>query len=116
MLFNDIPIFISGGYNFSPLNLEEGIMWNISLNYFEFGLVVQMLFKEKNNLQLWRPFCSGEQNHLCNFGRGHYEKYFCEIILNLDQMLFKDISYLFCLAEWNHLCNFGRGHYEEHFC
>ena len=21
---------------------------------------------------------------LCNFGRGHYEKHFCEIILNLD--------------------------------
>ena len=22
---------------------------------------------------------------LCNFGRWHYEKHFCEIILNLDQ-------------------------------
>ena len=22
---------------------------------------------------------------LCNFGRGHYEEHFCEIILNLDQ-------------------------------
>ena len=26
-----------------------------------------------------------EQNHLCNFGRGHHEEHFCEIILNLDQ-------------------------------
>ena len=25
------------------------------------------------------------KNHLCNFGRGHYEEQFCEIILNLDQ-------------------------------
>ena len=23
--------------------------------------------------------------HLCNFVRGQYEEYFCEIILNLDQ-------------------------------
>ena len=70
-------------------------MRNNSVKLFGFGLVVQMSFKEKNYLQLWRPFCSAEQNHLCNFGRGHYEKYFCESILNLDQMLFKDISYLF---------------------
>ena len=26
-----------------------------------------------------------EQNHLGNFGKGHYEEHFCEIILNLDQ-------------------------------
>ena len=26
-----------------------------------------------------------QQNHLCNFGRGHQEEHFCEIILNLDQ-------------------------------
>ena len=31
------------------------------------------------------PFCLREQNHLCNFGRGHYERHFCEIILNLDR-------------------------------
>ena len=28
-----------------------------------------------------------EHNNLCNFGRGHYEEHFCEIILNLDQWL-----------------------------
>ena len=32
-----------------------------------------------------RPLCSAEQNQLCNFGRGHHEEQFCEIILNLDQ-------------------------------
>ena len=30
---------------------------------------------------------SAEQNHLCNFGRGHHGEHFCEIILNLDQWL-----------------------------
>ena len=30
------------------------------------------------------PF-SAEQNHLCNFGKGHHEEHFCEIILNLDK-------------------------------
>ena len=36
-------------------------------------------------LELWQPFCSAEQNHLCNFRRGYYEEQFCEIILNLGQ-------------------------------
>ena len=27
----------------------------------------------------------GGADHLCNFGRRHYEIKFCEIILNLDQ-------------------------------
>ena len=44
-------------------------------------------------LELWLPFCSAEQNHLCNFNRGYPEEQFCEIILNLDlwlnKMLFK---------------------------
>ena len=38
------------------------------------------------------------------------------MFLNLNQMSFKDISYLempFSLAELNHLCNFHRGHHEE---
>ena len=30
-------------------------------------------------------FCSAQQHHLCNFGRGYYELKFREIILNLDQ-------------------------------
>ena len=44
-----------------------------------------MRFKDISYLELWRPFCSAERNHLCNFGRRHHEEQFCEIILNLDQ-------------------------------
>ena len=55
-----------------------------------------MLFKSYY-LELWQPFCLAERNHLCNFGRGHYGKHSCEIILNLDQwlkeMLFKENIY-----------------------
>ena len=60
--------------------------------------------------------CSGEQNHLSNFGRRHHEEQFCEIILNLDQWFMsrcglKNISYLelwrpFCSAEQNHFVQF----------
>ena len=45
----------------------------------------EMSFKDISYLELWRPFCSAEQSHLCNFGRGHYEEQFCEIIFNLGQ-------------------------------
>ena len=45
----------------------------------------EILFKDISYLELWLPFCYGEQNHLCNFGRGYQEEQFCEIILNLDQ-------------------------------
>ena len=60
-------------------------------------------------------------NVLINFGGGHHVEHFCEIILNLDKMLFKDISHpellrLFLSMEQNHLCNFGREHHEEQFC
>ena len=51
----------------------------------KFGKVVfAMSFKDISYLELLRHFCSGEQNHLCNFGRGYYEEQFYEIILNLD--------------------------------
>ena len=42
-------------------------------------------FETNSYLELWRPFCSAEWNHLCDFVKGHYQKQFCEIILNLDQ-------------------------------
>ena len=45
----------------------------------------EMMFKDISYLELWHLFCSAEGNHLCNFGKGHYEEQFCEIILNLDQ-------------------------------
>ena len=31
--------------------------------------------------------CFVEQNHVCNSGRGHYEKHFCEIVLNSGHLL-----------------------------
>ena len=41
-------------------------------------------------LQLWWPFCSAKQNHLCNFSRGHYGEHSCEIILTLEEMSFRE--------------------------
>ena len=54
---------------------------------FEFGPMNQeeMPFKSISNLEPWQPFCSAENNHLSNFGKGYYEEQFCEIILNLCQ-------------------------------
>ena len=46
---------------------------------------MEMSFKYISYLEFWRPFRSAEQNHLCNFDRGHQEEQFCEIILSLDQ-------------------------------
>ena len=45
----------------------------------------EMSFKDISYLELWQPFSSADRKHLCNCGRGHLEKQFCEIILNLDQ-------------------------------
>ena len=36
-----------------------------------------MLFKAISYLELWWPSCSAEQNHLGNFGRGHYKEHIC---------------------------------------
>ena len=46
-----------------------------------------MSFKDISNPELWWPLCSVEWNHLCNFGKWHYEEQFCEIILNLDRWI-----------------------------
>ena len=51
-----------------------------------------MPFEGISYLDPWQPFCSAEQNHLCNFGRGYYEDQFCEIILNLG-LWFKEMSF-----------------------
>ena len=42
--------------------------------------------------KLWWPWCSADLEILINLGRGHHEEYFCEIILNQEEMWFKDIS------------------------
>ena len=56
-------------------------MRSISVNFFYFGPV------DISYHELLRPFCSGEQNYLSNFGRRHHKEQFCEIILNLDLWL-----------------------------
>ena len=48
------------------------------------------MFKEISYLDLWWPFCPAERNHLCDFGKGHYDEQFCEIILNLDQWFMRE--------------------------
>ena len=49
-------------------------MSNNSVRLFEFGPVVQqeMPFRDISYLELFWPFCSAEQIHLCEFGTGHY--------------------------------------------
>ena len=44
-----------------------------------------MSFKEISYLEPSWPFYSAERNYLCNFGGGHHEEHFCELILYLDQ-------------------------------
>ena len=70
--------------------LVEGIMRNNSKKLFWIwasgsGDVV----KKISHLELWRPSCSVEGNHLCNFDRGHHGEHSCEVIWNLE-MSFKE--------------------------
>ena len=58
-----------------------------------------------------------------NSGRGHYEEYFSEIILNLDPWYRCSYLVLYPSSCWRHLVGqsiniwaIGRGHSEEHFC
>ena len=67
-----------------------------------------MSYKGISYLELWRPFCSAESNHLCNFGRRHHEEQFCEIIefgpVVQEEMSFKVILYLtlwWPLLQWS---------------
>ena len=60
-------------------------MRNNSVKSFGPEVQQEMSFKDTSYLELWLPFCSVEQNYLCNFGRGYQEEQFCDIILNLDQ-------------------------------
>ena len=46
-----------------------------------------MPFNDIFYLQLWQPSCLAEQNHLSNFVRGHYEEYFCEIVLHFGPVV-----------------------------
>ena len=42
------------------------------------------MFNDFSYLELWRPFCLAELNHLCNFNRGYPEGQVWKIIFNLD--------------------------------
>ena len=57
---------------------------------------------------------------LVKFGRGHYDKHFCEIYIEfgpvVPEMSFKDITIFRFCTEAKDLCNFCREYYEEHFC
>ena len=84
----DIPFFVVL-YNVG-LGCSYGSRWSgfmVGAEAYLSNLIVQEenLFKDISYLQLCQPFCLAEQNHLSNFGREHYGKHFCEIILNLDQ-------------------------------
>ena len=46
-----------------------------------------MSFKDNSYLDHWRPLWLVERKRVCNFGRGHHEVQFCEVIVNLDQWL-----------------------------
>ena len=62
----------------------------------------EMPIKGVSYLELWKPFCSAERNHLCNFGREYYEKLFCEIIFNLSQWFRRCLFNGFLI--WNSGC------------
>ena len=68
----------------------------------KFGPVFQeeMPFKDISYLELWWPFCSVEQNQLCNFGKEHYKEQLYDIILNLDQW-FRSICLLKIFIIWS---------------
>ena len=42
-----------------------------------------MSYKDMSYLELWWPFCSAGQNHMCNFDVGYQEEQFCEIIIRV---------------------------------
>ena len=75
-------------------------------------------------LELWQPSCSVEQNHLCNFERGHHGEHSCDVIWNLNQRfrrcplkIFLNLSSGSPFVQLSGtICNFGRAYYEEQFC
>ena len=62
---------------------------------FIFGPVIQQ--KKGYFFNLWWPFCSAEQNHLCHYGRGHYREQSFEIIFGpvVQEMAFIDFFSVF---------------------
>ena len=52
-----------------------------------------MSFKDSSYLELRWPFCSEEQNLLCNCGREHREEQFCEIIFKFGSAVQEEMSF-----------------------
>ena len=117
-------IYSSGGHLVQQSKTNWAILqralWGTFLeNYFAFGPVWSDVFKDISHLELWWPSSSAVRNHLGNFGRGHYEEYFCEIILKFDQWFRKRcrlkcylsiaLAALLFARVKHHLSNFGRG-------
>ena len=59
-----------------------------------------MSLKDISFIEFWQTLCLVEQNHLCNFRRGHHEEQNSEIILNLDQW-FRRSCCLYIFLIWN---------------
>ena len=64
-------------------------MRNNSVNYSEFGPLVQMSFKKIFYLELWRPLRSVEQNHYVILVE-YYQEHSCKIILIYSKKKFTD--------------------------
>ena len=79
-----------------------------------------MLFKDISCLEVWQPLWLVEQNNLCNFGRGHHKKHFCEVISNLDHWFRRCCLKDFLSEALAALVFSGakpfRGHYGKHSC
>ena len=64
----------------------EGIMRNISVNYYyEFGQVNKEEVSFRDISLALVALLFSERNSLCNCARRYYEEQFCEIIMNLGQ-------------------------------
>ena len=59
---NHLRIFVRYCFEFGPV-MQEMLFIDISHLAAE-----EMSFKDISYLDLWQPFCSVEQNHICNFG------------------------------------------------
>ena len=86
-------------------------------------MVQEILFKDISQPQRWCPFCSVEQDDLCNFVEGVMNNMCCVIIFNLDQWFRRCLKVFvlsykilftalvaFCWIKQKHLCNFSRRH------
>ena len=84
-----------------------------------------MVFTDISYLELWRPFCSGEQNHWSNFSRRLHKEQLRKIIFYLD-LWFRRLCCLkiflsralaaLLFSGVESFVQFGRGNPEEQFC